>query len=195
MKYKIIDGLQIILAVIITGSTAFAMQPPQEPPVVQTEKQVAQVVKVEEPAPEPQEKAVEAPKEAEPIKVAEAPKKAAVAAPVQSQPTSKDDILAAAGIDPSDYDSVHYIFGKESGWCATKWEGEYGACPEYHGVPTSPNVGYGLCQSTPANKMASAGDDWATNPVTQLKWCAQYAKDRYGGWKGAANFWTANRWW
>ena len=29
---------------------------------------------------------------------------------------------------------------------------------------------YGLCQHLPGSKMASAGSDWATNPV-QLRWC------------------------
>jgi uncharacterized protein YabE (DUF348 family) len=102
--------------------------------------------------------------------------------------------MAYAGISPNDYKYVDLIVGRESGWCPTKWQGEHGSCPPYHGTPSSPSVGYGLCQSTPASKMASAGSDWATNPVTQLKWCANYAK-RYGGWQGAYNFWQKNHWW
>lgn len=102
--------------------------------------------------------------------------------------------LVAAGVSPADYAAVDYIIGKESGWCPTKWQGEYGACPAYHGAPTSAGVGYGLCQATPGYKMASAGADWSTNPVTQLRWCSNYAK-RYGGWQGAYNFWIVNRWW
>lgn len=103
--------------------------------------------------------------------------------------------LKAAGVSPSDYYAVDYIIGKESGWCPTKWQGEYGGCPAYHGAPTSSRVGYGLCQATPGYKMASAGDDWAVNPVTQLKWCSNYAKTRHGGWAGAYNFWIVNHWW
>ena len=107
---------------------------------------------------------------------------------------SKADWLVAAGISPADYGAVDHIISKESGWCPTKWQGEYGACPAYHGAPTSSGLGYGLCQSTPASKMATAGADWATNPVTQLRWCDSYAR-KYGGWQGAYRFWSVNRWW
>jgi len=100
---------------------------------------------------------------------------------------NRGDWLIAAGVSPADYAAVDYIISKESGWCPTKWQGEYGACPAYHGAPTSAGVGYGLCQATPGYKMATAGADWATNPVTQLRWCSNYAK-RYGGWQGAYNF-------
>ena len=103
--------------------------------------------------------------------------------------------LAAAGISPSEYYAVDYIVGRESGWCPTKWQGEYGGCPAYHGAPTSAGVGYGLCQATPGYKMASAGADWAVNPVTQLQWCTGYARQRYGSWIGAYNFWVVNHWW
>ena len=103
--------------------------------------------------------------------------------------------MARAGIPPDQYQYADYIISKESGWCPTKWQGEYGGCPAYHGTPTSSGVGYGLCQSTPAWKMASAGSDWGTNPVTQLKWCTGYANGRYGSWQNAYNFWVKNRWW
>lgn len=103
--------------------------------------------------------------------------------------------LVAAGISPAEYYAVDYIVGRESGWCPTKWQGEYGGCPAYHGTPTSAGKGYGLCQATPGWKMASAGADWAVNPVTQLKWCTGYARGRYGSWAGAYNFWIVNHWW
>ncbi len=106
----------------------------------------------------------------------------------------KEDWLVAAGIPPSDYAAVDYIISRESGWCPTKWQGEHGGCPAYHGTPTSGGVGYGLCQATPGYKMASAGADWGPNPVTQLKWCTGYAS-RYGGWQGAYRFWVVNHWW
>lgn len=107
----------------------------------------------------------------------------------------KAEWLVAAGISPSEYAAADYIISKESGWCPTKWQGEYGGCPAYHGAPTSSGVGYGLCQATPGYKMATAGADWAVNPVTQLKWCTGYARTRYGSWTAAYNFWVVNRWW
>ncbi len=106
----------------------------------------------------------------------------------------KAEWLIAAGVSPSEYGAADYIISRESGWCPTKWQGEYGGCPAYHGTPSS-NIGYGLCQSTPGYKMASAGDDWAVNPVTQLKWCTNYARSKYGSWQSAYNFWVVNHWW
>lgn len=103
--------------------------------------------------------------------------------------------MAAAGISAGDYGYVNYIVSRESGWCYTKWQGEYGACTPYHGTPTSAGVGYGLCQSTPGYKMASAGADWGSNPITQLRWCNNYAQARHKGWAGAYNYWLANRNW
>lgn len=87
-----------------------------------------------------------------------------------------------------------FIYGKESGNCPTKWQGEYGGCPAYHGVPTNPSVGYGLCQSTPANKMAVMGAGWETSYALQDAWCTNYA-NKYGGWAGAYTFWVANHFW
>ena len=43
--------------------------------------------------------------------------------------------------------------------------------------------------------MSSAGDDWAANPVTQLKWCSSYAERRYGSWYVAYEYWLAHHNW
>lgn len=39
---------------------------------------------------------------------------------------------------------------------------------------------YGIPQSLPGHKMASAGADWRTNPDTQIRWGLGYIKGRYG---------------
>lgn len=39
---------------------------------------------------------------------------------------------------------------------------------------------YGIPQSLPASKMASAGADWRTNPETQIRWGLKYIDGRYG---------------
>jgi len=102
--------------------------------------------------------------------------------------------MALAGIAPGDYQYADYIISHESGWCPTKAQGQYGGCPPYSGyVP--PYGGYGLCQSTPGSKMATAGADWATNPVTQLRWCSGYAHSRYGSWGAAYSHWLAYHNW
>lgn len=48
---------------------------------------------------------------------------------------------------------------------------------------------YGIPQSLPGNKMAEFGDDWETNPVTQIRWMIKYVNNRYGGWQQALDFW------
>lgn len=96
-------------------------------------------------------------------------------------PTTHEGIMQAAGISPSDYGYVDYIISHESSW---RWNAR------------EPNTGaYGLCQALPATKLATAGLDWQTNPVTQLKWCSSYAVSRYGSWAGAYQTWVAQRWW
>lgn len=95
-------------------------------------------------------------------------------------PADKESVMAAAGISPSDYAYVNYIISRESGWNA---------------AARNPSGATGLCQALPGSKMASAGADWQTNPVTQLRWCAGYAVGRYGSWAAAYNFWVANHWW
>jgi len=91
--------------------------------------------------------------------------------------------MQQVGISPGDYYYVDYIISHEGGWNgATKWN-------------HAGSGAYGICQALPSIKMASAGSDWETNPITQLKWCNRYAIGKYGSWAAAYNFWTINRWW
>jgi hypothetical protein len=39
---------------------------------------------------------------------------------------------------------------------------------------------HGIPQALPGSKMRSAGADWRTNPVTQIKWGLNYIDSRYG---------------
>jgi hypothetical protein len=46
---------------------------------------------------------------------------------------------------------------------------------------TNPQSGaYGIPQSLPAGKMAAAGEDWQTNPATQIRWGLSYIRGTYG---------------
>ncbi len=91
------------------------------------------------------------------------------------------DIMRQAGISEGDLFFVDQIIQKESNWNITARNVSSGA--------------YGLCQSLPGSKMASAGADWETNPITQIRWCDSYAQQRYGSWSSAFDFWQRNRWW
>jgi soluble lytic murein transglycosylase-like protein len=97
------------------------------------------------------------------------------------KPAGKVELMALAGIPKEEQAAVDYIVHKESSW--------------NHRAVNISSGATGLCQSLPANKMASAGDDYLTNPVTQLKWCHKYARSRYGGWWKAFAFWRINSWW
>lgn len=92
------------------------------------------------------------------------------------------DLMAQAGISSSDYEYAYAIINRESRWRPT--------VSNYNG-----SGAYGLCQALPGSKMATAGSDWKTNPVTQLKWCNSYAYSRYGSWRGAYDFWMRKHWW
>jgi len=105
----------------------------------------------------------------------------ASSAPAFNPSGSKADWMRAAGISDSDFGYVDYIISHESGW-------------NYHAVNRSSGA-YGLPQSLPAGKLASAGADWRDNPVTQLRWAHNYAVGRYGSWGGAYSFWVTNHWW
>lgn len=105
-------------------------------------------------------------------------------------PGSHQDWMAAAGIAASDFGYVAYIVDHENrSWDPCKVQGGAVNCA-YTG-----NMGYGLVQATPGGKMVSAGADWRTNPVTQLKWASSYAIKRYGSWKGAYDYWTTHHNW
>lgn len=53
---------------------------------------------------------------------------------------------------------------------------------------------YGIPQALPGSKMGAYGADWETNPVTQIKWMANYVTTRYGGWNQAMAFWWNHGW-
>lgn len=88
--------------------------------------------------------------------------------------------MEQAGIPKSWYEDLNWIINHESGWRVNA---------------TNPGSGaYGLPQSLPGNKMASAGKDWKTNPITQLKWMYSYVKGRYGNASNAKHFWQTHNW-
>lgn len=87
--------------------------------------------------------------------------------------------LQQAGIPESWWPITNEIITAESGWN-----------PKAH----NSSGAYGLPQSLPASKMASAGSDWRTNPITQLKWYKSYIKSRYGSIGHAISFRHAHGW-
>lgn len=71
---------------------------------------------------------------------------------------------------------------------AMGWDGEWGCLEKLWDKESNWNEramnrysgAYGIPQSLPGTKMASAGGDWQTSPATQIKWGLGYIKGRYG---------------
>lgn len=74
-------------------------------------------------------------------------------------------LLAKYGWDAEQFAPLDKLWTRESGWRWDATNGDSGA--------------YGIPQSLPASKMASAGADWKTNPETQIRWGLGYIKGRY----------------
>lgn len=75
-------------------------------------------------------------------------------------------MLASFGFGADQWGCLERLWQKESGWNER-------AMNRYSGA-------YGIPQSLPGSKMASAGADWQVNAATQIKWGLGYIKGRYG---------------
>lgn len=76
------------------------------------------------------------------------------------------DMVLSRGWDNEQFGCLHALWAKESGW--------------NHFAMNRSSGAYGIPQSLPGDKMASAGADWATNPATQIRWGLGYIEARYG---------------
>ena len=74
--------------------------------------------------------------------------------------------LVDQGFDKStQWPCLYDLWQQESGWNV---------------YAENPSGAYGIPQSLPGSKMASAGADWQTNPTTQIIWGLGYIKSVYG---------------
>ncbi|GGK80903.1 lytic transglycosylase domain-containing protein [Ornithinimicrobium pekingense] len=98
----------------------------------------------------------------------QAPAPAPAPAPVSSGDARSiaRSMLSSYGWGDDQWGCLDSLWQRESGWSHTA---------------TNPSSGaYGIPQSLPAGKMASAGADWQTNPATQIAWGLGYISERYG---------------
>lgn len=75
---------------------------------------------------------------------------------------------------------LNRLWSRESGW------NRYASNP-YSGA-------YGIPQAVPGSKMASAGPNWRSNAVTQIRWGLRYIRGRYGSPRSAWNHELAYGW-
>lgn len=76
------------------------------------------------------------------------------------------EMVLARGWGDDQFSCLVALWKKESGWNTFAMNKSSGA--------------YGIPQSLPGSKMASAGADWATNPATQITWGLGYISGIYG---------------
>jgi hypothetical protein len=89
-------------------------------------------------------------------------------------------LLAEFGFSSDQFGCLDSLYMSESGWRVN--------------ADNPSSSAYGIPQALPGSKMASAGADWATNPVTQIRWGLGYIQDRYGSPCSAWSFKQANNW-
>jgi hypothetical protein len=89
-------------------------------------------------------------------------------------------LLGDFGFSADQFSCLDLLWTRESGWNPSAENASSGA--------------YGIPQSLPGSKMATVGSDWATNPVTQIKWGLGYIRDRYGSPCGAWGHSEATGW-
>lgn len=118
----------------------------------------------------------------EEVKVEPVPEIVVVGAKLSIAPEQETCVswLREAGIAESDLEAAIYIIYHESG-CRVDARNAYSGA-------------YGIPQALPGTKMATAGADWETNPITQIRWMDSYVKGRYGSWQAALNFKLERGW-
>lgn len=99
--------------------------------------------------------------------------------PTEAQAIGKEMMLAA-GFGEDQWGCLYNLWMRESGWRTTAGNVSSGA--------------YGIPQSLPASKMAAFGDDYLTNPRTQIAWGLSYIKGRYGTPCGGWSSFQAKGW-
>jgi hypothetical protein len=89
-------------------------------------------------------------------------------------------LLGDYGWSSGQFSCLDALWERESGWDPSATNSSSGA--------------YGIPQALPGSKMASAGGDWRSNPVTQIKWGLGYIQATYGSPCSALNHSDANGW-
>jgi len=88
--------------------------------------------------------------------------------------------ITAHGWPKAQWQCLNKLWTKESNW--------------RHLAKNRSSGAYGIPQALPAEKMASAGKDWKTNPFTQVDWGLKYIISRYKTPCGAIGHWNLKGW-
>jgi hypothetical protein len=88
-------------------------------------------------------------------------------------------LMLKAGFGLDQMPCLDKMWAKESGW---------------NQLAANGSGAYGIPQAKPGSKMAKYGDDWKSNPATQIKWGLEYIESRYNSPCGAWSSWQVHGW-
>lgn len=113
--------------------------------------------------------------------LASAPQQVIVTGPVTPAVAQHigEQLAAERGWAGAQFTCLVQLWTKESSWRVDAY---------------NPSGAYGIPQSLPASKMASAGPDWRTDPATQIRWGLTYIASSYGTPCGAWAHEVAHNW-
>jgi hypothetical protein len=98
--------------------------------------------------------------------------------PTSAEEIGKEELVDFGFSESTQWPCLYDLWQQESGWNV------------YADNPSS--GAYGIPQSLPGDKMASAGADWETSPTTQIIWGLGYIKSIYGtpcgAWQNELNY-------
>lgn len=132
-------------------------------------------------------------------KKAEAKRKAALERKREAEErAARERAASGADVSPGSARDIARGMLSDYGWSSSQfgcldslWEKE----SNWNHTASNPSSGaYGIPQALPGSKMATAGDDWETNPATQIEWGLGYIEDRYGSPCEAWSHSQANGW-
>jgi hypothetical protein len=175
-------GVAAVAAILVTGSAASAItatgqDPPARrvalPTVTRTAPDTASRSEVRGPlvsrttaAPTPKPARTKAPPQPTPRPQPTRTHKATPRPQHTAVATTSPKSYALARVGSAQFACLDALWTKESNW------------NPYARNPTS--GAYGIAQALPASKYASAGSDWETNAITQIRWGLGYIKAVYG---------------
>jgi hypothetical protein len=164
---------QVAMTLVAVAETPSATPSPAPPPSPGPNPSPSSAVPSEPPTPQPTTAPPAPPRPtAEPART--------TAPPAPPAPTGDARAYARSQVGDAQFACLDTLWGHESGWDSTASNPSSGA--------------YGIPQALPGSKMASAGADWRSNAVTQIRWGISYIHSRYGTPCSAWSFWQAHHW-
>jgi len=116
----------------------------------------------------------------------------------KTKSTTEVVVVGTKVVDANSNVSIGRSAAAKRGWINSQWQCLYSLWQKEsrwdHRAENPYSGAYGIPQSLPASKMATAGADYLTNPSTQIEWGLNYIASRYGTPCGAWNHSVSHNW-